>query len=224
MPPTQYRSKADIVEEHVRELILTGELAPGEPLRISDVSRSLGVSDIPCREAFARLETEGLLRTEPHKPAVVAEVGAHELEELFAIRAQLEGLAMEQAATSLDGEQLDHIEAVLEQMEAAERDSRADDYRELNRSFHFAIYEHQPYERLTKLVRELWDSSSRCGTIFRADDTAMEASAAEHRKMFEALRTGDGPEARRVLEAQKHRACTWLLHHVDTTQNFSTPA
>lgn len=208
-----FRSKADLVEDHVRGQILTGQLTPGRQLRISDVAREVGVSDIPVREAFAHLGASGLLRLEPHKPAVVAEIGISQIEELFAIRAELEGLAVEKAA-ALPSEQLAAVESVFAQLQ----DASGEDFAERNRAFHFAIYEVQPYPRLLSMISELWDASARCTVLFGSSDTAVDDTLAESRELLDALLAHDGATARRVLVAQKQRIAAWLIANVESAQ------
>jgi DNA-binding GntR family transcriptional regulator len=211
-----FRTKADLAYSHVREQVLAGRLAPGERVRISHVARELGVSDIPVREAVARLQSEGLLRGEAHKGAVVARLGAHEIEELFAIRTELEALATRRAAQSLTSEQLDHLRELVEQMQTAEREQRAEDYGQLNRDFHFAIYDAQDYRRLAAMIRDLWQSTDWCRRIFERDRDSVRLSSDEHAGIYQALRRGDGDAAAALLRRQKQRSCAWLLKHVET--------
>src|SRR3984957_14263705 len=96
--PLPFRTKADIVYENLREQILNGELRPGDRVLINRVAREFGVSDIPAREGVKRLEADGLVSFAVHKGAVVTRMGHLEVEELFAIRTELEALAIRQAA------------------------------------------------------------------------------------------------------------------------------
>jgi DNA-binding GntR family transcriptional regulator len=218
------RSKADVACEYVRERVLSGELRPGERVRISRVAAELGFSDIPVREGVKRLEAEGLLEFETHKGAVVTTLHAHDIEEIFAIRGELEALAVVRASRSINRDQLDHLGELLEQMEQAERDGRLDDYGELNREFHFAIYEAQPYKRLLALIRDYWNSTDWCRRIFVGDAHSVRASAAEHRGIYEALVAGDGEAAADLLRQQKRRAGAWLLEHADEEpESWSRP-
>jgi DNA-binding GntR family transcriptional regulator len=209
------RSKAEVACEYVRERVLSGELRPGERVRISRVAAELGFSDIPVREGVKRLESEGLLEFETHKGAVVTTLHPHDIEEIFAIRAELEALAVMRASRSINRDQLDHLRELLEEMEQAERDDRAEDYGELNREFHFAIYEAQPYTRLLALIRDYWNSTDWCRRIFAGDAHSVRASAAEHRGIYEALVAGDGKTAAELLRQQKRRSGAWLLEHAD---------
>ena len=210
-----FRTKADLAEEYLRRRVLSGQLAPGERVPISHVARELGISDIPVREGVTRLEAEGLLQIEAHKVALVTRLGAHEIEELFAVRAELEALAMRRAARALAPEHLERLAALIEQMEIAEHEGRADDYGHLNREFHFAIYEAQPYKRLLGMIRDLWNSTDLCRRIFARDAHSLQASTREHRGIYDALCQGDGDTAAALLVQQKQRSCAWLLEHVE---------
>jgi DNA-binding GntR family transcriptional regulator len=214
MDTSTFQTKADVVHDHLRERVLSGDLRPGERVPISRVARELGFSDIPVREGVKRLEAEGLLQFETHKGAVVTTLDAHDVEEMFAIRAELEALAMQRAARTINREQLDQLRDLLEAMEQAEHEGRVRDYGLLNRDFHFLIYESQPYKRLLALIRDYWNSADWCRRIFATDAQSVRASAAEHRGIYEALVTGDGEEAARLLRQQKLRSSAWLLEHM----------
>jgi len=69
----QYSSKSDIVCAMLREMIISGDLSPAEPLRQRDLAERFGVSQTPVREALRRLESEGLVVNDPHRGATVAE-------------------------------------------------------------------------------------------------------------------------------------------------------
>ena len=118
--PLPFRTKADIVYDELRERILSGRLAPGDRVPISRVARELGVSDIPAREGVKRLEADGLLEFATHKGAIVPRMGRHEIEELFAIRAELEALAVRRAAEEITPEQLTELRRILDAMAEAE--------------------------------------------------------------------------------------------------------
>lgn len=208
-------SKAERARKYVRERVLSGDLRPGERVRISAIARELGFSDIPVREGVMRLEAEGLLEFETNKGAVVTTLHPADIEEMFAIRGELEALAVRRASRTINRDQLDHLRELLEEMEEAEQEGRVEDYGRLNREFHFAIYEAQPYKRLLSLIRDYWDSTDWCRRIFVSDANSIRASAAEHRGIYQALVDGDGDAAAELLRQQKRRAGAWLLEHAE---------
>jgi DNA-binding GntR family transcriptional regulator len=208
-----FRTKADLVHQHLRDRILNGELRPGAELSITTVARDLGISEIPVREGFKRLEFEGLLALEAHKTARIPLLDAHDVEELFAIRTELESLALRHAAKHITPTQLDRTGEILDAMATAEAARDAVAYGRLNREFHLAIYSAQPYRRLFEMICQLWDSTDWCRRIFAADSDYVFASSAEHKGIHEALKAGDGERAALLLQQQKARGCEWLLEH-----------
>lgn len=219
-----FRTKADIVYESLREKILSGELQPGDRVPINHVARSLGVSDIPAREGVKRLESDGLLSFTTHKGAVVTRMGQHEVAELFAIRTELEALALRHAATRITADELSQLRRILDEMGEAEREGDCIRYGRLNREFHLCAYGAQPYRRLSTMIESLWDSSDWCRRIFNAEHEAMRASLSEHEAIYEALSRGDGEAAAVFLRAQKHRATAWLLEHIQAAEELEEQA
>jgi DNA-binding GntR family transcriptional regulator len=210
-----FRTKGELVYEQVRKRILEGNYAPGERISMSAIARELGVSDIPVRESIKRLQAEGLLDYETHKGAVVSQLSTTEIEELFAIRAELEALALRNAAASITPARLAELRRLLDAMIAAEERQDAVAYGELNREFHFAIHNAQPYRKLSVMIENLWASTDWCRRIFTADTGYLPYSNAEHEAIVTALERHDAETAEAVLRAQKQRALRWLLDHVD---------
>src|SRR5689334_5504165 len=88
----------------IREAIIKGQFKPGERLKQSDLAEKLGVSRMPIREALRKLETEGLITLVPHKGAIVKTIKLEDIKEVYALRAQLEKMALIQSADALSGE------------------------------------------------------------------------------------------------------------------------
>src|SRR5213593_2244766 len=78
------------IARHLREAIIKGELAPGERVNESKLTRDLGLSRSPVREAIRILESEGLLTLEPHRGAHVRPLGDDDLQEIFDVRLMIE--------------------------------------------------------------------------------------------------------------------------------------
>jgi DNA-binding GntR family transcriptional regulator len=215
--PLPFRTKADIVYDELRERIVSGQLRPGDRVPISRVARELGVSDIPAREGVKRLEADGLLEFATHKGAVVPRMGRHEIEELFAIRAELEALAVRRAAAEITPEQLAELRRILDAMAEAEARGDVTEYGRLNREFHLGAYAAQSFARLQTMIGALWDSTDWCRRIFSTDTESLRASSAEHELIYEALAHGDGDAAAAAVRAQKQRAADWYLGRVEET-------
>jgi DNA-binding GntR family transcriptional regulator len=213
-----FRTKADLVHEELRARLLRGDLQPGDRVPIATLARELGVSQIPVREGVKRLEAEGLLVFETHKGAVVPRLAASDVEETFAIRAELEGLAVRRAAQTITAEQLADLRAILDDMGRAAAAGDAEAYGRGNRAFHLTIYRCQPYRRLTTMIEALWDQTDWCRRIFARDAGSVAASAGEHEAILAALERGDGEAAEAHLHEQKRRSSAWLQQHLDTEE------
>ena len=93
----------------LRTAVINGNLKPGERLRESELSSLTGVSRTVIREVFRQLESEGLITTIPNKGAVVKTLSAREAEDIYRIRARLEGLAARLFVENASGEQLKRL-------------------------------------------------------------------------------------------------------------------
>lgn len=161
LPPTlrargTYVSKSDMVTDILRELITNRELTPGTMLRQREIAEQLEVSYTPVREALRRLESEGLVVTNVHRGASVAYTESAELEENYRILAALEALAGSLAVSKMTDGDIAEIEALYQQVATCPPgDGRL---AELNRQFHFRIYECARSPMLLLLMRLLWRS------------------------------------------------------------------
>jgi DNA-binding GntR family transcriptional regulator len=214
-----FRTKADLVHEELRARLLRGDLQPGDRVPIATLARELGVSQIPVREGVKRLEAEGLLSFETHKGAVVPRLAPSDIQETFAIRAELEGLAVRNAAAVITAERIAELRAILDAMAEAAAAGDAKAYGRGNRAFHLTIYRSQPYARLTTMIETLWDQTDWCRRIFARDAESLAASAGEHVAILAALARGDGAAAETHLHEQKRRSSAWLLEHLDTEES-----
>jgi ABC-type branched-subunit amino acid transport system ATPase component/DNA-binding GntR family transcriptional regulator len=155
----KYVSKSDMVTDALRELITDRQLSPGTPLRQRDLAEQFDVSYTPVREALRRLESEGLVVTDVHRGATVARTESEEMEENYRILAALEALAGSRAVSKMTNDDVTEIEALYQQVAACQPDD--DRLAELNRQFHFRIYECARSPMLLLLLRLLWRSFPR---------------------------------------------------------------
>jgi DNA-binding GntR family transcriptional regulator len=184
-----YVSKTDLVAALIRELVITGELAAGEQLRQRDLAQRFGVSQTPVREAMRRLESEGLLVCDTHRGFTVAAPDLGRVEENFQIRAALESLGASLAARKIDADGLARLRGLNDHMRALPDDDPS--YAELNREFHFVIYEYARSPLLLSLMRLLWASLHGGPQVTRTHAE----SAGQHDDILKALTDGDGAGA-----------------------------
>lgn len=157
----------EYVRDVLRRAILNGELTGGVRLVQAELAATLNVSTTPVREALRDLASEGLVRFDPHRGAVVTELDAEELNDIYEIRRILEPHAMRQAVPQVTDKLLERLRAVHQRMID---DPHSASFVDLNRVFHLAIYEAGASARLLTIIRSLEDAAvmyigSALGTV-----------------------------------------------------------
>ncbi|CAN7612561.1 GntR family transcriptional regulator [Bosea sp. LjRoot9] len=175
--------------------IISGALEPGSRLGQDHIAEEFGASHVPVREAFRRLEAQGLAVSEPRRGVRVAGFSMGEVKEVAEMRAALEVLALRHAVPHL-------TRAVLDQAEEANRaGDRAGDvqaWEEANRSFHRLILTPCAMPRLLKSIDDLHTASARF--LFSGWRAEWEAPTdRDHRAILDALRAGQVETAASVL-------------------------
>ncbi len=183
----------------VREQILRGRFGGGSFIEEEQICSVLGVSRTPVREAFHRLEAERFIDLLPRRGALVRQVTAQELADLYETRRMIEGYAVARICREeipLPAE----MESILERIDdlaGGDHFARV----ELNRRFHFIMVAALGNEVLSDLYRSLDSRQQRVAmTALSVDPNRTVRIRAEHRDFLAALRAWDEDRARAVLE------------------------
>ena len=187
------------IVERLRDAILTGDLPAKTRLREPDLAQRLAVSRTPLREAIRQLEAEGLVSTVPRGGAFVTTVTPQDLEETYAIRAVLEGLAARQAAGRVDPEQAAGLRALLDELGQKTANYRV--YHEAAGRFHEAIFDLAGNKRLQAMYEALTRQVERLRKVSLAVGKRPDTSLREHRRIADAILRGKGAEAERRMRA-----------------------
>lgn len=155
------RTMTEQVMTRLRDMILSGELAPGSRLDQNDLARQFGVSLVPLREALARLQSSGLVRIVPHRGVFVESLSVEELLDIYQVRESLEELAARLAALRLSADDLTTLDRLKAEMEQTAAVDDFDRFLDLHREFHFTIYRAAGRRHLLQLIAQLWDLSAR---------------------------------------------------------------
>ncbi|NLS19639.1 GntR family transcriptional regulator [Rhizobium sp. P40RR-XXII] len=189
---------ASRISRVLADRIIRGEIAPDARLRQDHIAAEFGTSHVPVREAFRRLEAQGLAISLPRRGVRVASFDLKEVREVAEMRAALEGLALKHAAPHLTPAILDEAEQATRDGDAA-GDVRA--WEEANRRFHRLILAPCGMVRLLAAIDDLHAASARF--LFSAWQSGWEKRTDhDHRAILAALRQGRADEAAAIL--QKH--------------------
>ena len=192
----------------LREAILNGEIKPGERLQQHLLASQLGLSHVPLREAFQRLEFEGFIAINPRRGAFVIPLTASDAEEIFELRVNLETSALRASVPRLSAEELVAATEICREGDRV-RDKLV--YGELNWQFHRAIYAGCRRARTLNLVEALWRNASRYSMLLRHRDPYLRQSQQEHWDILGAADRRDTELACRLLRTHIEGAASRIL-------------
>lgn len=223
---TEPRERRDLASEayrQLRDLIVTGGLAPGAPIIEARAAARLGLSRTPLRAALQRLQQQGYVvtvTTEKYSRAIVAPLTADDMKELFYIMGALEGVAAARAAT-LDratrlalGDELEETNAeLLRASEGARPDvKRAQD---LHVRFHRPLAEAAAGPRLMAQIDALHPQVERYERLYTyALIGEMRTSVEEHAAIIAAIRAGKPDQAERTVQVNWRSGAERFTHEI----------
>ena len=196
----------------IRQAIISGALPPGTRVLEEDLAAQLGISRGPVREAVRALEHEGLVQTEPHRGCYVTALSEKEIEQLLAIRAEVEAAAAREAATAIAAEpqRLAPYEALVERMRRAVAAGDLLDLVAADLDFHRLLLGDSGYNLLPRVWATM-DGTVRARTtallMAEPDGELVTYNAESHVPVIAALASGDPDKAaaavrRHILETR----------------------
>lgn len=217
MQPIVHQTLSARVYQDLRELIISGQLQPGERLTLAGMATALGTSVMPVREALNKLAADDALEILPNKSVRVPLITRARFQELVVIRLVVEGLAVETAATRITAAQLRTL-AGLEQAfrrEIALSQPDVNQIIQINKRFHFTAYAAAQMPVLMGLIEGLW---LRIGPVLNLDLRNQGSrrrsdlpSVTAHSALLQAMRAGDGVAARTALASDINSAAEVIL-------------
>ena len=188
------RRMTDEVMRILRDRIVGGDLPAGRRIDVATLADELGVSRTPVREAILQLETAGLVVRQPYRGTVVAGIDPARLEEVTALRIDLEGRAALLGVPRLSDDDVEQMAAVLAELEARhhDHDFSLGVFNELNRSFHGVLYAAADSPSLVHIVDLLGAEADRMRLHF---DLRAPLAEAFHREILDACRRRDAAAA-----------------------------
>jgi DNA-binding GntR family transcriptional regulator len=152
------RSVAGEIARALAQRIVSGDLEPNDRLRQDHIALEFNVSHVPVREAFRRLEAQGLVVNEPRRGARVAALEAEQVMEVAEMRASLEVLALRHAMPRIV---LADLAAARSTLEVSARTHDVNELEAANRAFHLALTSPCRMPRLLASIADLQQASAR---------------------------------------------------------------
>ena len=183
----------------LEDAILNGSYKEGDSLNELRLSKRLGVSRTPVREALMQLELEGLVKNIPNKGAVVVGISEQDVEDIYEIRIRTEGLAARLCAEKITDEELEELEQcmALQEYYLKKQDS-AKEMGELDGEFHRIIFAASKSRPLQNVLTSFHNYIRRARAVSVCVTGRAEESVSEHRAILEAITKHDGELAEKL--------------------------
>jgi DNA-binding GntR family transcriptional regulator len=197
-------TKAKSIHQAIADDIVHGRLAPGTSLDETSIAAAFGVSRTPIREAIRQLEAIGLAESRGQRGAVVAALSDRQLDEMFAVMAELEALCARWCAVAMTAEERRQLLVLQDESARLVSAGQLEAYVDFNNRFHEAIYRGAHNSFLAELAVSV---RKRCAPFRRAQFETLgrlAKSHAEHGKVVDAIQRGDAQIA--AIEMRAHIA------------------
>ncbi|HMM20753.1 MAG TPA: GntR family transcriptional regulator [Selenomonadales bacterium] len=192
------------VFRYIKSHIISGAYHPGETLLESKLAEELGVSRTPIREAIRLLELEGLVEVTTKKGAVILGISQKDVQDIYAIRQLVEGLAGRWAAERISDSEFKDLQKTFELMEFYGQKQDLEEVAELDNKFHQAIYEASGSRILYLTLRNLHEYAQIARIRSLAFQNRLPQTLTEHRAILDALRAKDADAAEKALSEHVH--------------------
>lgn len=210
MHPRSTPRLADAVYQRLQAEIFNGDLPPGTRLSVPALAQQLNVSRSPVREAVQRLCQERLTYEEPHRGAVIAQIGPRELATLYEVREVLEGLVSRLAVENSGRRLVKRLSDVMAEHESVVEEGDVGRHMETDARFHALVRQGAGNSEATRIldgIQTRVQLAMRTTAITAGPHRALE----DHRKILAAIRGGDPNEAERAARAHIARLRRALL-------------
>lgn len=200
----------------IRESILSGEFAPNSRLKEADLVTRCGNSRTPVREALRRLAAEDFILLSRNQGAQVKAWTLDDIDDMYQLRALLEGYSAAKAATRISLKQLDIIRNSIVEMDAvlacdAADEKKVEDFLKLNQIVHTTVWQAAGSERLESMLGRLIEQALVIRTARKFSINRIAQSHHHHEELLSALKAGDASWAESIMRSHIHAARDALL-------------
>ena len=184
----------DRAHDYVKRQVLTGAFPGGELISEGEVAAALGMSRTPVREAFLRLEAEGLLRLYPQRGALVVPVSSGESRAVIEARLVLEQFAVRKVVgrgAAVRASVFERLSAELQRQRDAVAQSDWEEFSDADRAFHDVTLQESGNAIVAGFYSSLRDRQMRMNRELVMHEERVTTILDEHRVIAEAVRDGD---------------------------------
>lgn len=188
-PIIQYTTVSESVYLWIKNAIIQGDFKPGEHIAQESLTKKLGVSRTPVRDAMKRLEAEGLLITKPHCGAVVFTMSKEHLTEIYEIRILIEQYCAARTCLTASDQEIGSLEEIHLNMLGYPGSSKK--FMQLDRQFHRLICSLSGCDNALEILEGLWNKCDSFKSIYYSLEGRANDTLAEHTRIIQGLKNRD---------------------------------
>ena len=193
------RLLSEITYERIKDAIRNADLVPGQTLSESKLSKRLGISRTPVREALQQLAQEGLVQIIPGRAVTVASLSVQEVLNVVHVRSILEPEIARLAAASISPDDLEKLSIIIQNMEEAIENKDRTTWSKADSRFHEILSASCPNNLLGEMVIQVRNRISYLSTDSQTNYNRMLACTQEHRRVADAIVAGDPQAAEEAM-------------------------
>jgi DNA-binding GntR family transcriptional regulator len=201
---------ADRIYEGIRHAIFSLELEPGSPLVERDLAARFGVSKTPVRDALRRLAGEGIVAQSPYRGTTVRVIDPDEADEIYALRAVLEAMAVRLATPNIAPADIETARQCLDRSRAAMDQGDRPLVARINRDFHSIFSQRSGNRALHETLSNLQDRVRLITIVGWRYRPSMREDLAQHQAVLDAVIAGDADGAGELM--RQHVECFRLAY------------
>jgi DNA-binding GntR family transcriptional regulator len=183
----RFKSLTKLLVEKLREAIVEGKLAPGEPLAEAQLAASLKVGPAALREALRKLESQGFVTFRPDNEVVVSKPSREEIEDHYAIAGALEGLAARLAVERAQPGEVERLRELHQALKEACQKRDVVRYFDARTEFHRLIADIARNERLYRLIEQLRQDLQKTRALSLRLPQRLDYSMRDHDQILDAF-------------------------------------
>lgn len=190
-------SLIEVALQQMKKSIICCELAPGEKLKVAELSQSYGLSSSPIREALNRLAQEGIVEASENKGFRVARLSVGDFQQITQLRRLLECEALAEAIRHGDDSWEADVLGAFHRLKVVEKRlgtvavALDDDWSERHKAFHFALFSACPSDMMLRLIDSLFDQAERYRRFSALHRRVERHKGDEHQQLVDAALSRD---------------------------------
>lgn len=192
---------------------MSGEVRPGDFIRLDETAAALGVSVTPVREALLTLRGEGLVDLVPRRGYLVSPMSRQDVEDIFWLQAELSKRIVDRAITQFDAAGLEQHARLVADFESSATAGDADGVVHAQYAIHRSINRASQSDKLSRFLSNA--ARYMPYRLYAEDPQWRETALEDNRRMLEALQAGDLDTAHEVIDSEFASGARLLIEHLD---------